>query len=366
LLHIERAHAGAGNWQTAHSWVKAAVTAEISAADNTGLYFGAPAISFILHAATTDAAARYTAALTALDAYVDALTHRRIDLAEARMGRGERPAFAEYDLFYGLTGIGAHLLRHDPASDALERVLTYLVRLAEPPSRSGDRLPGWWVHHDPKLADSSAFLGGHANLGVAHGIAGPLALLAIASRRGITVDGHADAIASICGFLDTWRQDTESGPWWPQWITRPDLRTGRPSQPGPARPSWCYGTPGLARAQQLAAIAVGDRQRQRTAEHALAGCLSDPSQLERISDAGLCHGWAGLYQTVYRTARDALSGDISAHLPHLTDQLIRHTSPGAGAKAGLLDGDAGLALALHTAAHYAPPKSGWDTCLLIN
>ena len=26
-----------------------------------------------------------------------------------------------------------------------------------------------------------------------------------------------------------------------------------PAQPGPGRPSWCYGTPGIARAQQLAA-----------------------------------------------------------------------------------------------------------------
>ncbi|MGH8910153.1 MAG: lanthionine synthetase LanC family protein [Egibacteraceae bacterium] len=46
-------------------------------------------------------------------------------------------------------------------------------------------------------------------------------------------------------------------------------------QPGPQRPSWCYGTPGLTRAQQLAALALGDRQRQRQAENALAGCITD-------------------------------------------------------------------------------------------
>jgi hypothetical protein len=32
---------------------------------------------------------------------------------------------------------------------------------------------------------------------------------------------------------------------------------------------------------------------------------------------------------------------------------------------GLLEGAAGVALALHTAASGSPPVSGWDSCLLI-
>ncbi|MGH4016747.1 MAG: lanthionine synthetase C family protein [Pseudonocardiaceae bacterium] len=366
LLHIERAHAGAGSWKTAHTWVQAATCTEISAADNTGLCFGAPAISFALHAAAADGTARYGAALVGVDAHVTALTHRRVDLAQARIDRGQPPAFAEYDLLHGLTGIGAHLLIHAPGSDALGRILDYLVRLTTPLRADGLTLPGWWVLHDPNVKHSPGFPGGHANLGIAHGITGPLALLAQALRRGSTVDGHADAIADICAWLDTWRQGADSGPWWPQWVTRADLHTGRPSQPGPARPSWCYGIPGLARAQQLVGIATGDIRRQQMAERALAGCLSDPAQLGRISDTSLCHGWAGLYQTVYRAARDGLTPVISASLPHVTDLLTRHARAGLGEGTGLLEGDAGLALALHTAAHTAPPISGWDTCLMIN
>jgi hypothetical protein len=366
LLHVERAHGGLGSWRTAHTWVTAATAVEISAADDTGLYFGAPAISFVLHAAGADGTARYAAAVAEMDAHVAALTHRRVDLALARIDRGERPAFAEYDLFRGLTGIGAHLLRHDPGGDALGRVLAYLVRLAEPLRADGRTLPGWWTFHDPHVEDSPGFPGGHANLGIAHGIGGPLALLAQALRRGITVGGHADAVARICAWLDAWRQDAEAGPWWPQWVTHADLRAGRPSQTGPARPSWCYGTPGLARAQQLAGIATGDAGRRRMAEHALAGCVSDPAQLARISGTGLCHGWAGLHQTVYRAARDALTPVLGVRLPHLTDLLTRHAHTGHGRDTGLLDGDAGLALAMHAAACPAPPISGWDACLLID
>ncbi|MBA9003063.1 lanthionine synthetase C family protein [Thermomonospora cellulosilytica] len=365
LLHIERAHTGEGSWHTAHDWVKAATREDVSAANDAGLYFGVPAIAFVLHAAGADGTARYGAALARIDTHLTALAHRRVDLALERINHGRRPAFAEYDLLHGLTGIGAYLLTHAPGSDALGRILAYLVRLTGPLHADGQTLPGWWAPHAPNLRSSPDLPGGHANLGIAHGITGPLALLAQAMRAGITVDRHADAIHGICAFLDTWRQDTDTGPWWPQWITLDDLRTGRPSQPGPARPSWCYGTPAIARAQQLAAIATGDPHRRQFAEHALAACLSDPDQLGQIVDTSLCHGWAGLYQTAARAAHDALTSRISASLPYLTEMLIHRAATRCQA-AGLLEGQAGLALALHTAAHTEPPISGWDTCLMIN
>ncbi|MGH3930025.1 MAG: lanthionine synthetase C family protein [Pseudonocardiaceae bacterium] len=363
LLHIERALAGSGPWATAHAWVRTATRYEISAADDAGLYLGVPAISFVLHAAGADEVPRYGRALARLDAHVARLAHRRVDTAMARIDRGEIGAFAEYDLFYGLTGIGQLLLQRDPGSDALGRILGYLVRLTQPLRLDGTLVPGWWASHDPDPLVPTP--GGHGNVGIAHGITGPLALLAHAMRRGIVVAGHLGAIARICAHLDAWRQDGESGPWWPQWITRDDLRTGRVSQTGPLRPSWCYGTPGIARAQQIAAIATGDTSRQMMAEQALASCLSDPAQLHRITDTGLCHGWSGLYQTAWRAARDALTPTISTRLPHLADLVTRHAEAAEHHHTGLLDGTAGLALALRTATRATAPISGWDSCLLI-
>jgi hypothetical protein len=363
MLHIERAHIGAGAWRTAHAWVNAASGEEISAADDTGLFIGAPALAFVLHAAGADGVTRYGPTLACLDRHVTALTHRRVDAARARIARREPACFAEYDLLRGLTGLGAHLLAHHPGDDSLERVLTYLVHLSRPLRTDGGIVPGWWVCHDPQLGQSPDFPGGHANLGLAHGITGVLALLAQSLRRGITVAGHRDAIDEICAWLDTWRQDTVSGPWWPQWVTRDETRAGRPNQYGPSRPSWCYGTAGLARAQQLAGIAAGDIHRQQLAEHALTAALSDPVQLARISDTSLCHGWAGLYQAVWRAAQDALTPAVGAHLPHLAAHLTR---PRQVDGTGFLDGDAGAALVRHTVGRDTPPVSGWDACMLIN
>jgi hypothetical protein len=369
LARIERAHNGRATWRDAHEWVTKAASGDISADLDTGLMLGVTAIAFLLHAAGADGTPRYGPALTVLDPRVTALAHRRLDLAHARIDRGELPAFAEYDLLHGLTGIGAHLLRNDRGGDALGRILTYLVRLTRPVRVDGDLLPGWWTSHDPAVTQSAGFPGGHGNLGIAHGVTGPLALLAQARRAGITIDGHTDAMNTICAWLDTWRHDDgATGAWWPQWITRQQHRTGQPDQHRPLRPSWCYGTPGLARAQQLAGIATGDTARQQMAEDALAGCLSDPDQLGQLIDASLCHGWAGLYQTTWRAARDALTPALDAHLPHLADRLTEHGAAPADLDQpiGFLDGGIGHALAFDTSVRDAQPVSGWDAALLIN
>ncbi|MGA5134418.1 lanthionine synthetase C family protein [Streptomyces olivoreticuli] len=365
LLHIERAHTGQGTWQQAHSWITKAVAGEVSAADTAGLYLGAPAIAFILYTASTGGA-RYGGALKEVDAHVAALAHRRADAAVARIRRGELASFAEYDVFFGLTGIGAHLLRSNPEGSAMEHVLRYLVELTKPLRVDGQELPGWWVGHDQHTRTSARHPNGHSNQGAAHGVTGVLLLLSQAARRGVTVDGQHEAIKRICTWLDAWQQHGEAGAWWPECIALADLHTGQTAQSGPARPSWCYGTPGIARAQQLAAIATGDTKRRHAAEQHLVNCLSDPVQLSRLTDAGLCHGWAGVYQTVWRAARDADTPALRQVLPHLADHLARHAMPGAAGDPGFLEGSSGAALALMTAAQDTAPTSGWDACLLID
>ena len=231
----------------------------------------------------------------------------------------------------------------------------------------GQHLPGWWVGHDPHLRTSPHYPGGHANLGAAHGITGPLLLLSQSMRCGITVDGQREAIDAICAWLDAWKQTSATGPWWPECVNLTDLRNGGTSQSGPARPSWCYGTPGIARAGQLAGIATGNLCRQQTYEKALHSCLTDAAQLARVIDASLCHGWAGVYQTAWRAARDAASPELRQVLSHLAESLIRCAGGLVSTgHPGFLEGDAGTTLALTTAAKDAAPISGWDACLLID
>lgn len=72
-----------------------------------------------------------------------ALALRRAEAAMARIGVGELRGFREYGVFFGLSGIGALLLRCDPGGGAMERILDYLVALSTP-LRVDGQVPGWW------------------------------------------------------------------------------------------------------------------------------------------------------------------------------------------------------------------------------
>ncbi|MER5863532.1 lanthionine synthetase C family protein [Kitasatospora sp. NPDC002040] len=359
LLHIERAAIGLGDWESVHTWLRTTMRAHVWSAPGTGLFFGAPAVAFAVHTATCGPG-QYPEALAALDATTARMTLQRLDAAHARIDRGERPIFAEYDLIYGLTGIGALLRRRDPHGALLRDVLAYLVRLTEP-LPGGE--PGWWTDVAPTGDLSPHYPAGHGNLGIAHGITGPLALLALALRDGIELTGQREAVGRITTWLDTWQQDDEHGTWWPEAVTPAEVRHGRPRQAKPLRPSWCYGTPGIARAQQLVALATGDADRQEKAELAMLAALNDPNQTGQFGDASLCHGTTGALLTAHRIAADAASEHRGAALLFAAGRLAdQEPAPG---EAGLLEGSAGIALALHAAAREQLPVSGWDACLLL-
>lgn len=362
LLHIERARSGRAAWDTAHVWLAEATAGPLSAASNAGLYVGVPAIAFIMHAAA-GTTSRYRNTLARLDDAVLGLTLTRLKAAHARIERGERPVMAEFDLIRGLTGLAAHHLNRHPDHPVTRDVLSYLVRLTEP-LPGVDGLPPWWTDVGPNGSPSAVHPRGHGNLGVSHGIGAILAVLSLSVFRTRPEPGTDEAIARICAWTDLWAQHDEAGCWWPGFITFDQARKQRVEPSMRPSPSWCYGLAGSARAQQLAGMALGDSARQAMAENAMLATLRAPAQLDRLSEIGLCHGTAGLLQAAARMAADARDGRITAELPRLVTRLAAQI-PHAGPDPELLDGAAGVALALHSAGTGTAPASGWDTILAL-
>ena len=362
LLHVERARSGDGDWETAHTWLTAAGSDATTAALNASLFFGAPALAFIMNAAAGPSA-RYRRALTTLDQAVLTLTHTSLAAAHARIDREDRPPMAEFDLIRGLTGIGAHHLRRHPDHSITKDVLSYLARLTEPlPVRP--ELPPWWMDVSPSGDSSPDYPHGHGNLGLSHGIGAVLALLSLARLQGVSVAGVDEAIGRICTWTDRWCQQDDAGPWWPGLITVDQVRAQHVDPRLRPRPSWCYGIGGTARAHQLAGMALKDSARCQVAENAMLAALRDPAQLDLLDEIGLCHGTAGLLQSAWRMAADAPSSGIGAELPHLVARLTAQLRrPQADPE--LLDGAAGAALALHTAGTGTAPASGWDGAFLM-
>ena len=363
LAHGILAHATGRPADVAHAWLRQAVREELTAGPGAGLWFGAPAVAFAIRfiGGANEAA-------TALDAAAADVTGRKIEAAHRRMDARQRPVQFEFDITRGLAGMGAYLLSAPQHQNLLEHVLDCLVRLTEPidvDDAGGRDVPGWWVTDQPHTDELDQFAHGHAGLGMAHGITGVLALLATCARRGIRVDGQAAAIGRIRDWIEAWRQPGTAGTWWPERITLPEHDTVVLVQTAARRPSWCYGTPGIARALQLAAIALGDQGRQRDAETTLARCVTDPAQLGLVTDTGLCHGWAGIVATVRRAAVDAITSDLAPTLGHLTSRLVlyaAHLDPRS--TPGLINGSAGAGLVLYETTTTGQPD--WATCLLID
>ncbi|SBT40509.1 lanthionine synthetase C family protein [Micromonospora narathiwatensis] len=376
LLHVELAAAGLRPWQRAHHWLTAATSRPVTSGAHSHPFHGAPALAHVLACAAARQPGAYADALDGPDKAITADARRRVAAAHARIDAGKLPALAEFDAIRGLTGIGAYLLHRAAAGQELRAVLEYLVRLTQPLHRPGEVLPGWWAGSGPSGRPDARFPGGHGNNGMAHGIAGPMTLLALAALRGVVVDGQLAAIGTICSWLDRWRSETDAGPIWPYWITRPQLQANRAEVHRRQRPSWCYGTTGLARAQQLAALALNDPVRRTIAECALVRALADPQQLAATTDPSLCHGYAGLAHIARRAADDALpevAARLNALVPRLLDMIDkegagpRRTAAALIAKAagpGFLEGAAGVALAALSCRTAAVSNSSWDSCLL--
>jgi len=127
----------------------------------------------------------------------------------------------------------------------------------------------------------------------------------------------------------------------------------------------------------LAGLALDDATRTREAVRALAGCVRDPAQVGALTGISLCHGISGLIQVIVRASADSPESGLANSLPGLAEKLTEHPGIGrgyrpaaqvspesAGRALGLLEGAAGAALALQSAAdQVADPR--WDGCLLI-
>jgi hypothetical protein len=172
VLHGVRAHTGIGSWERVHQWLACATHEALSAGPGAGLWHGAPAVAFALSTATPSG--RYARARERLDTAVTTLARTRLDAAATRLAAAQRPALAEFDLVRGLTGLGAYLLHRAPGSSLFREVLAYLVRLTEPvpaADSAGTAAPGWWTGDIPPGRPVDDFRDGHADLGMAHGIA---------------------------------------------------------------------------------------------------------------------------------------------------------------------------------------------------
>jgi hypothetical protein len=288
--------------------------------------------------------------------------------------------FGEFDLISGLAGIGAYLLlrcEQPGAVAALESALRALVVLA---NDTGSR-PRWWTPAHLLGDEETAALYPHGNLncGLAHGIPGPLALMALALSRGVIVPGIEEAVDQLVTWLLAHRADDGWGVNWPYAIslTQEGLPDRSAGTDGPSRAAWCYGAPGVARALWLAGVARDRPDWRNLAIEAMEAVYRRPIAARQIDSPTFCHGVAGLLQITLRFANDTALPVFADAAADLTEQLLsayepdsllgyRNWEPGGTRvdQPGLLDGAPGVLLTLLAASTDAEPL--WDRAFLLS
>ncbi|WP_232668785.1 lanthionine synthetase C family protein [Pseudonocardia sp. TRM90224] len=368
LLFAELAAADGSLRAVAHAHLGAALNAPAPPAGQ-GLYRGPAALAFATHCAATFGG--YGTLLDQLDAAVARSATARAQSDRERIAAGEAIGWwGGYDVITGAAGLGRYLLARLSRTGRLSRsasadVHAALVAVLETLVAIADAgRPAWWARHG-----GSATGAGGIDLGLAHGVAGPLALLALAQRAGVAVAGQHEAAAQIVDVLEEHRILDAAGPFWPSSDGGERTRF---------RDVWCYGAAGVGRALHLAGDTFGEPHWTELARSALAGALSTAGSAS-ITDFSLCHGWAGLLQICTRMAHDTGEPPYAESASTIADRIAAAFSPEAPFgyrytypqhplpldRPGFLEGAAGIALALHSHNTGRPPTTGWDAALLL-
>ncbi|EPH46637.1 putative Subtilin biosynthesis protein SpaC [Streptomyces aurantiacus JA 4570] len=380
--------------RAAHAHVSAAAQALANGTASVGLHMG-PAAVLAAVQACAPLGGHYPRLRSRLVAYVADEQRGRVAAERAAAAREGGVRWASYDAIAGLCGTGRLLLtalveggaeERAASGPALRDTLDYFTELSRPVTAYGRTVPGWWVprHLLVMDADREQYPRGEFNVGLAHGISGPLTLLALCAQHGVTVPGQDGALHRIGGWVAERALSDDAGPYWPTRIafddeaSRPPHLAGAALQPVP-RPSWCYGAPGVASALHQAGQATDTADWQRLARAALSALpLRDRAPgPDPLPEPIVCHGQAGLLQTVWRLGRT--TGDTAlldqaatagTRLLQLADTDAPFCFPPAKQPvAGILQGAAGIGASLLSLTASDGPDTHlahWDRVLLLS
>jgi hypothetical protein len=283
---------------------------------------------------------------------------------------------APHDLVVAVTGLGVYALQRLPRSSAIECLHLVLERLHEHAQRDEHGIY-WWtppagiLHPDSRKEYPS----GRADLGLAHGAAGAIALLGGICGAGVEPQTARPLLEGAVSWLLAHSVATEAGPTFPIWLA-PGF------QLSPARCAWCYGDPGIAAALLLAARGAGAVGWEQAAVALACRAAERPPERTGVRDACFCHGTAGLahiYNRMYQATGEPKLGRAAVYWLKRTLDFYRAAKGNGGAWVqgsrdrdeegpwtgiGLLEGAAGVALVLLAAT--TPVEPLWDRMFLVS
>ncbi|WP_458120431.1 lanthionine synthetase C family protein [Paenibacillus sp. Z6-24] len=217
----------------------------------------------------------------------------------------------DYDVIEGLSGIASYLLlfhKEEKMRPLIDKVLNYLIELTREQEYHGIMVPGWHIPSEYQFTDqeSQNYPEGNFNLGLSHGIPGPLIILCKAWQQGIRQPGQLEAIREMASFLICFSsRDEQDRLFWKGCISMEEYRHGAAGKENNfRRDAWCYGNPGVCLALFYAGEVLEVQEWKSLALDTFSQTLQ---QVHHIYSPTFCHGYAGIAQIASRLQQ--LSGE---------------------------------------------------------
>lgn len=287
----------------------------------------------------------------------------------------------DYDVISGAAGVLATLIalksQEAITQNAIQKLLEYLVWLGL--GEDEQKRKRWFIPPELFAAEylPTMYPHGYFNIGLAHGIPGPLAALSLAWQAGYRIDGHREAMEAISRWLVNQQMRDRWGNNWPDGTAwQKDFLSLNQQRSFQGRAAWCYGPPGVARSLWLAGTVLNEKILCNTAIEAMEAALKRPTGIASLTSPTLCHGVSGLLIMCLRFAHETKNSTIMKYIPLLVNKILEACDPAypLGVRGedlqgklvdnpGFLTGSAGVLLALLAAATSIEPA--WDRALLI-
>ncbi|CDR65079.1 TPA: lanthionine synthetase C family protein [Staphylococcus argenteus] len=260
-----------------------------------------------------------------------------------------------YDSISGLAGIGRYLLNRIDVSDknvkALKSILTYFKNIQYSQN-------SWVVPQESQFleSDKNYFTQGNINLGLAHGVLGPMSLFALCMIKGITIENHQQILKDMYKYIMDEKFSSND-----RWLQRYDLISER-NHFNYIRNGWCYGNTGVMTTLFLIGQALQDDEIIQMSKKVMLQVVNDKEK--NLISPTVCHGLSSQILMLTNMNLHFELNEVSDYINELINKLMSHykedhlvnfidineNNEGVfkSEKVGLLEGEIGVYLTLMT------------------
>jgi lantibiotic biosynthesis protein len=210
------------------------------------------------------------------------------------------------------------------------------------------------------------------NFGLAHGVPGIISIFGLLHINGVCSEDSLSLIRKTGNWLLSNSFTFEKS------LAKFPFSAGNNETPFPTSIRWCYGDLGIAYSLYITGKNTNIKSLEFEGLELAKNCILRNSESKDIVDAHLCHGTAGIahiYNRFYNHTSDEIFRDAAIFWfdetfkrfnPDLIFGFRAWKGPEHGWQnfSGLLEGSAGIGLALISAISEVEPK--WDRCLLLS